>query len=233
MLTTAVLNSKGGSGKTTLTTNLAGYYASQGFYTVIKDYDPQGSSSDWLKHRPFSKEPIHGITAHVSNTRATKAWQLRLPSNTQRLIVDTPAGIDLYKLSTVLKGVDRILVPVSPSPIDIRATALFIRELHGFLRMYPSRARIGVVANRVQKESPTYYAMQRIFSNLDINFVAVLSQNDNYMQAAEHGVSVLELSNSGSECDKQEWLSLIDWLEADSRPKFKQPSLAVVPNQNT
>lgn len=207
-----VLNSKGGSGKTTLATNLSGYFASKNLKTVIKDFDPQCSSSEWLRHRPYSKAPIHGISAHAQNSRSTRAWQMRLPSDTERLVIDTPAGVDLYKMSSSLKDVDRVLIPVSPSPIDIRATAMFIRDLHAFFRMYPSRAQIGVVANRVQKESPAYYAMQRIFSNLDIDFVAVLSQNENYMQAAEHGVSVLELNGPNSEQDHEEWASLIEWV---------------------
>jgi chromosome partitioning protein len=217
MLTVMVLNSKGGSGKTTLATNLSGYFASRNLKTVIKDFDPQCSSSEWLRHRPYSKAPIHGISAHSPNSRSTRAWQMRVPADTQRLVVDTPAGVDLYKLASPLKDVDRVLIPVSPSPIDIRATAMFIRDLHAFFRMYPSRAQIGVVANRVQKDSPAYYAMQRIFSNLDIEFVAVLSQNENYMQAAEHGVSVLELNGPSAQQDHEEWRNLIEWVEAGQR----------------
>ena len=219
MLTVMVLNSKGGSGKTTLATNLSGYFAAQNMKTVVKDYDPQCSSSEWLRHRPYSKAPIHSISAHSRNVRATSAWQMRIPADTQRLVVDTPAGVDLYKMGTALKDVDRVLIPVSPSPIDIRATAMFIRDLHAFFRMYPSRAQIGVVANRVQKDSPAYYAMQRIFSNLDIDFVAVLSQNENYTQAAEHGVSVLELNGPNSQQDHEEWQPLIEWVEAAEQKK--------------
>ncbi|MDH5544331.1 MAG: ParA family protein [Gammaproteobacteria bacterium] len=222
MLTVMVLNSKGGSGKTTLATNLAGYYASKELNTVVKDYDPQGSSSEWLRHRPYSKPHIHGIEAHAKNARATRAWQMRLPTNADRLIIDTPAGVDLYKINSALKDVDRILIPVSPSPIDIRATAIFIRDLHAFFRMYPSRAKVGIIANRVQKESPAYYAMQRIFSNLDISFIAVLSQNETYMQAAEHGVSVLELNGANSDRDKEEWRSLIEWVEEASTTQASQ-----------
>lgn len=222
MLTVMILNSKGGSGKTTLATNLSGYFASQNLKTVIKDYDPQCSSSEWLRHRPYSKAPIHGISAHSQKARSTRAWQMRLPTDVERLVIDTPAGVDLYKMNSALKDVDRVLIPVSPSPIDIRATAMFIRDLHAFFRMYPSRAQIGVVANRVQKDSPAYYAMQRIFSNLDINFVTVLSQNENYMQAAEHGVSVLELNGPTSDQDQEEWRPLIEWAEAGMQKQQSQ-----------
>ena len=118
-----------------------------------------------------------------------------------------------------MRVVDRILVPVSPSPIDIRATAMFIRELFSFIRMYPTPAKIGVVANRVQQNSPAFYAMQRIFSNLDIPFVAVLSQNDRYIQAAEHGVSILELDGEHAAQDREEWNSLLEWVEGGAIPK--------------
>ena len=89
-----VVNTKGGCGKTTIATNLASYYASNGFVTALMDYDPQGSSTRWLKLRPQDKQAVYGINAHKRQSmQATRAWQMRVPSDTERLIIDAPAGV--------------------------------------------------------------------------------------------------------------------------------------------
>jgi len=214
MRTIMVVNSKGGSGKTTLATNLAGFYASQKQVTVIKDYDPQGSSIDWLKHRPFTMSKIQGLSAYkASSLFVTRAFAMRLPRDVERLIIDTPAGVDLKRFATTVKTVDKILIPVSPSSIDIRATAMFIHELHKFRKMHRFNAEIGIVANRADSSSLAYHSMKKIFSNLDMTFIATLSQNDNYMKAAELGVSLLELDHPSLQKDKDEWAPLINWIE--------------------
>ena len=58
-----VLNPKGGSGKTTVAINLAAYYATQGLLPTLMDFDPQASSTRWLRKRQSQQPPIHGIAA--------------------------------------------------------------------------------------------------------------------------------------------------------------------------
>ena len=214
MRTIMVVNSKGGSGKTTLATNLAGYYASKNQVVVIKDYDPQGSSSEWLKQRPYTMSKIHSLEAFKpSSMFVTRAFAMRLPKDAEKLIIDTPAGVDLIKFVTTVKTVDKIIIPVSPSSIDIRATATFIHQLFKFRKLHGFKAEIGVIANRADVNSPAYRSMKKIFSNLDIEFIATLSQNDNYMKAAEMGVSLLELDHPSVSNDKEEWAPLVNWIE--------------------
>ena len=88
-----VLNPKGGSGKTTLAVNTAGYFAYSGFQTVLMDCDPQGSSTRWLRKRKPNQPPIHGIATFEKDSRTTRSWQLRIPDGTERIVVDTPAAI--------------------------------------------------------------------------------------------------------------------------------------------
>ena len=74
-----VLNAKGGCGKTTIATNLAAYYAHQGFYPALLDFDNQGSASKWLDIRPEHVKPIHGIAAHKQKLTVTvnpKGWEV-------------------------------------------------------------------------------------------------------------------------------------------------------------
>lgn len=213
MRSVMILNSKGGAGKTTIATSLAGYFAGNGQCTAIKDYDPQGSSWDWLQQRPISRPEIHGIAAFRPSNHTTRVWQMRLPANTERLIIDTPAGVELAKIASLFRSIDRIIVPVVPSPIDIRASAIFIKELQKFLKMYPSNAKMAVVASRVPADSTVFYSMQRLFENLDIQIVGRINQSEGYFQAAEHGLSLLELPENSFVEEKAAWGSILSWIE--------------------
>jgi chromosome partitioning protein len=142
---------------------------------------------------------------------ATRVWQMRIPGNTERVLIDSPAGIQLLHYGEILRTVDHIIVPIVPSPIDMRATASFLRDLFAFLKTHPNRAKVGVVANRVTRVR-SLSALQRIFANIDIPCVAALSENENFVTAAEHGVSLLELDTLRGDQDRQEWEPLLRWL---------------------
>jgi len=231
MRTIMVLNAKGGSGKTTLVTNIAGYYAAQEQTTVIKDYDPQGSSTEWLEGRSHSLPTIHGLTAFKPSSQyMTRAWQMRLPKNTSQVIIDTPAVIDLKRFVTTLKSVDKILIPVSASFVEVRATVKFIETWNAFTKLYPCSAKIGLVANRVNIESAAYHAMCTTFKNLGMDVIASLSYNEKYLEAAESGLSVLELEHSQLAQDKFEWAPLINWLEDDNvmQKNIDEPKLYAI-----
>jgi chromosome partitioning protein len=112
-----VLNPKGGSGKTTVATNLAAQYAAAGELPALMDLDPQGSSARWLRKRPADQAPIHGIAGFERAATVTRSWQLRVPAHCTTLIVDTPAAIDAQSLPEITRGADAVLVPVMPSDI--------------------------------------------------------------------------------------------------------------------
>lgn len=214
MRTIMVLNSKGGSGKTTLVTNLAGIYASQNKVTIVKDYDPQGSSTEWHKQRPYSMPEIHCLTAFkpMSN-HVTRAWQMRLPRNAERLIIDSPAGIDLKHYVSVVKSADKLLVPVTQSAIDIRATEVFLKDLLTFLKLYPCGAEIGVVANRADTSLASYQSLKALVQNMGLELVTALSASNHYIMAAETGASVLELEQRDLSRDLAEWEPLMEWID--------------------
>src|SRR5664279_5028237 len=107
-----VLNPKGGSGKTTIATNLASYFASIGDRPMLLDNDPQGSSTRWLKKRKPEQAQIHGVSAFDRNTRMTRAFQLRVPADAQHVIVDTPAAVPGQDLPELTRNADAIIVPV-------------------------------------------------------------------------------------------------------------------------
>ena len=124
-----VLNPKGGSGKTTLAINLAGYFAAQQQTPVLMDFDPQGSSLRWVKKRQPTQALIQAIAAFEKDNRTTRSFQLRVPAGTSHLIVDTPAALDGPEMPDITRGADKIIVPVLPSDIDIHACSRCIRDL--------------------------------------------------------------------------------------------------------
>ncbi|MEJ2422988.1 MAG: ParA family protein [Candidatus Thiodiazotropha sp.] len=125
-----ILNSKGGCGKTTIATNLAGYYAASGTPTALLDYDPQGSSKRWLEQRSEKLSNIHGVFAAKSVQGAvTRSFAQRVPGETRRIVVDTPASMKRMDMMEMLRSASAVIVPVLPSAIDRHVTVDFLREL--------------------------------------------------------------------------------------------------------
>ena len=124
-----ILNPKGGCGKSTLATNLAALYARDKSTPAVMDYDPQGSAMAWLERRPEDLPPIHGIAAYKKTMQATRSWQLRVPVETETLLIDSPASIDHDDLRELTRDATSILVPVLPSSMDIHAASRCIADL--------------------------------------------------------------------------------------------------------
>ena len=214
-----VINAKGGCGKTTVSTNLASYYASRGLNTALLDYDPQGSGMRWLRSRPNDAAAIYGVVAHQSAARAvTMSWHMRLPPETDRVIVDTPPGLKGPDLVEQLKGADCILVPVVPSPIDIFATADFIRDLLLVAKVRTNRTRLAIIANRIRQNTLAFQSLERFLKTLSIPVVAKLRDSQNYVHASEEGLGVHELKKRPTEIERGHWQELFTWLEQISNP---------------
>ncbi len=209
-----VLNSKGGCGKTTIATNLAACYAVEGYSTALLDFDPQASAGKWLSLRPGQRPPIHGVAAHRRpGIHETRAFQLRVPPGTQRVVVDAPAGVTGQALRDCLRDVDTIIIPVLPSPIDIHAVSRFIADLLLEGRVRQRGIRLGVVANRVKEHTRVFQALERFLATLNMPFVTHLRDTQNYVHAAERGLGIHELWDSRVARDKAQWAPLLDWLE--------------------
>ena len=212
-----VINSKGGCGKTTITTNLACAYASQGFKTALMDHDPQGSSTRWLKLRPSDKPLITGINVHKRQAaNQTLAYHLRVPHDTERLIIDAPAGVTGQQLRDLVKTVDTILIPVLPSPIDIHSATYFIKDLLLIGNVRQNGVRIGVVANRTRKQTLVYKSLELFLNSLRLPFIGSVRDTQNYVHAFERGVGVHEMWDKRVEQDRTHWIPIINWLEKNS-----------------
>ena len=207
-----VLNPKGGSGKTTIASNLAACFAVGGQRPALLDLDPQGSSMRWLRKRPDDSAAIHGIAGFERTGAVTRSWQLRIPAECGVVVVDTPAAVEPQALPELTRGADAVLVPVMPSEIDIHATAKCIADLLLVAKIRRSEHRIGIIANRVRANTLVSQSLMRFLGSLDIPLVTTLRDTQNYIRSAEAGVGVCEMPRWQVQQDLEHWQPLLAWL---------------------
>ena len=209
-----VTNAKGGCGKTTITTNIASHYARLGKNVRLFDHDSQGSSLAWINRRPADAAPIAGVDAsRNSDHRLTRSWQLRVPPETDIALIDSPAGADISELTILFQQNDSVLIPVLPSPIDIHATAYFIKDLLTSGGARKKMIRLAVVANRVRKNTLMYHSLERFLFSLNIPFISSLRDTQLYARAIEMGIGVQEIRTSRNKVDKEQWAPIFRWLD--------------------
>jgi chromosome partitioning protein len=148
-----VLNAKGGCGKSTIATNIASYFATQGAAVALADYDPQRSSLDWLARRPENRATIAGVAGYEGGLK-------HAPRNADILVIDAPARSHGAELTDLVKHAETIVVPVLPSTIDMQATSTFLEELRGVSKVAKKQAKVAAIANRVRDNT-------LIFDDLD------------------------------------------------------------------
>jgi len=201
-----VLNAKGGSGKTTIATNLASYLATKGKTVGIADLDPQGSSMAWLEERPAGRPPILGYAAWQGKYRPAR--------NLEYLIMDAPAAVHGKDLNALLRKAETIIVPVLPSPIDMRAVADFIEELKKNSRVAKKEAKIALVANRTREYTNIYHELEVFLKKMRIPVLTHLRDSQNYIRAAERGIGIFELAPSATARDCELWQGITRWLNS-------------------
>lgn len=201
-----IANPKGGAGKTTLATNLAGFFAQQGQRVMLGDIDRQQSSREWLKLR--SPALPHIATWDIEPDRPA-----RPPKGTTHVVLDTPAGLHGKKLAHVLKLATRVIVPLQPSIFDILATRAFLGRLLEEKEIRRHQAFVAIVAMRVDARTLAAAELERFLGDTGLPVVAHLRDTQNYVQAAAHGMSIFELPASRTEKDVEQWQPLLDWAQ--------------------
>lgn len=207
-----VMNSKGGCGKSTLATNVASYFAGEGHKVVLADYDPQQTSLDWLSLRPADLPKISGVAAHDEGIRG-------VPRDTDVLVIDAPARTHGSEMNELVRRAETILVPVLPSPIDLKATARFLDELLELGKVQREQARVALIANRVRENTLMFDELDSYLDKTKVPYLTALRQSTNYLRAFQRGMGIFELPEYLARPDWEQWQPITKWLGSKkSRP---------------
>ncbi|HEY2396573.1 MAG TPA: ParA family protein [Rudaea sp.] len=207
MLRILVASSKGGCGKTTIATNLAAYYALDGKNTVLVDTDRQASSMHWSEKRVGSSAPVLPISGVKSG------WSARIPPDSQRVVVDAPAGIRAGELSDLLEDVHALVIPVLPSRIDLEASEVFLAEVAALPKVKRGKVAVGLVANRLRPWTTAAQQAIEEIKHLPFPLVAQLRDTQGYVLMTGLGKSIFDYNSEVIRSHQEDWEKLIRWLK--------------------
>jgi chromosome partitioning protein len=208
-----VLNPKGGCGKSTLATNIAAYFSMTGMKVALADCDPQQSGRDWLAARPASAAAI--------SPAGLKDGKLQVQRGTELVVVDSPAATHGKRLAAFIQACQTLVIPVVPSPIDIRAAEHFLRELYLLRGLINRKIKLATVANRVREDTlaaarlENYLDKIRLPDGHKLPYITVLRASQNYLRAAENGLSIFEFAPAKTLYDREQWQPLLRWLSSE------------------
>ena len=200
-----VANPKGGSGKTTLSINLAGYLAASGQRVALLDLDRQKSATQWLSVRDVRLPKIELLTASQGEG---SGW----------LVIDSPAGMHGKNLEHALKLAHQVIVPIAPSVFDIRASQDFLGALNAEKAVRKGRAFVGVVGMRVDVRTRAGVTLETFMAQQDLPVLTYLRNAQNYVNAAFEGKSLFDLPLHTAERDIEQWQGIINWLDTQVSP---------------
>lgn len=183
---------------------------------------------DWLERRAEERPSIHGIAAYKKSMQATRSWQLRVPNETEILLIDSPASIDHDGLRELTRDATSILVPVLPSTMDIHAASRCIADLLLVAKVDRRDRKLAVVANRTRKNTRSFANLMRFLDSLGIPIVAVLRDTQNFVLSAEQGIGVCEMPPSRVKPDVEQLEKIVSWLDAWPQRRRKSTSTTAI-----
>jgi chromosome partitioning protein len=208
MKVVVVANPKGGAGKSTLSTNIAGYFASQGHAVMLGDADTQQSSKFWLTQRPETLPPIATWEYQPDLVLTAKP-----PRGTTHVVIDTPGGIHGWRLQEVIERADKVLVPIMPSVFDMQASSQFLLQLVKITEKLPTQ--VAVVGNRVDGRTISASNLRKFVDSMDVQVLSYLRDTQYYLHMAAHGLSLFDITPSKVQKDLEQWLPICHWLDQD------------------
>ncbi|HJW52758.1 MAG TPA: ParA family protein [Burkholderiaceae bacterium] len=209
----AVVNRKGGSGKTTLATHFAAVFANAGAAVALGDIDRQQSTRVWLRHRKASGEPTRILGWNVD----AKTF-VREPVGIDHVVMDTPGGLTGLNLARVVMYADAIVMPISHSLFDRSAAAECLAELRTMPRVHSGRCRVAAVGMRIEPQTDAMEWLRRWTSEQKLPLIAVLPQSPAYVHSAERGLTLFDLPQLQVTDELAHWRPLLQWLRPLLQP---------------
>ena len=199
-----IANPKGGVGKTTLATNVAGYYASQGHAVMLGDVDRQQSSRLWLGLRPAGARPISTWEANANQV-------VKPPKGATHVVLDTPGGLYGGQFNEIMKVADKVIVPLQPSVFDIFATRAFLDQLAE--HRHAGKMQVGIVGMRVDSRTIAADKLREFIEGLGLPVLGYLRDTQNYIHLAARGLTLFDVAPSRVEKDREQWRGICGWLD--------------------
>lgn len=202
-----VASSKGGCGKTTIATTIAGYFSQDGKRTVLVDADRQGSSLRWAEKRTATAMPVLGLSA------SRRDWPEKIPADAQRVIIDGPAGIRVQELTELVEHADALIIPVLPSRIDLEATEAFLRDVADIPRIKRGKVPVGLVANRLKRWTTASQEAVDEIKKFPFPLIAQLRDTQGYIVVAGLGKSIFDYHSETIRSHQEDWEKIVRWLK--------------------
>lgn len=202
-----IANPKGGSGKSTLSTNVAGFFASRGHAVMLGDADVQQSSKLWLDLRPDAATPIA-----TWELQADLVLTAKPPRGTTHVVIDTPGGLGGWRFKEVVSRADKLLIPIMPSIFDMYAAQAFITQVREITKS--TKTKLGIIGMRVDERTIAASKLREFMAKLDVPIVGYLRDTQYYLHLAAHGLSMFDITPGKVEKDLQQWQVICDWLES-------------------
>jgi chromosome partitioning protein len=202
-----IANPKGGSGKSTLSTNVAGFFASRGNAVMLGDADVQQSSKLWLDLRPPGATKIA-----TWELQADLVLTAKPPKGTTHVVIDTPGGLGGWRFKEVVGRADKLLIPIMPSIFDMYAAQAFITQVREITKT--TKTKLGIIGMRVDERTIAASKLREFMAKLDVPIVGYLRDTQYYLHLAAHGLSLFDITPGKVEKDLQQWQVICHWLES-------------------
>lgn len=207
MLSVLVANSKGGCGKTTISTHLAAAFAGRGYRTALADADRQHSSLAWVGRRPAHAAPVEGLDwARDVGT---------VPKKVERLVIDAAAALRRKHVVELVRMADVIVVPVLPSVFDQAATAAFLETLGELKPVRKNKKPVAIVRNRLKARSRAASRLDRFLDLVEHRDLGALPDRAAYDELAADGLALFDLDGRRASRLCADWQALLHYVEAD------------------
>ena len=208
MLSVLVANSKGGCGKTTIATQLAGAFAGAGLKTALADADRQRSSLHWVGRRPDTAPPVRSLDWVKSIGRP--------PKSVARLIIDAPAAMRDKQVEALVGMADVIVLPVLPSAFDEGATSRFLARLEALKPNRKNKKAVALFGNRMRARTRAAARVDDFLVCLGHRVVTRLRDSTLYAETAALGLSLFDMTGKRVEMLRDDWADLLRYIEGEA-----------------